>query len=148
MKCSDTGESQATINTGSYSQVRTEAQFYLDQNFAGTQSLIAYFDANGNPTVSMGISVLSGQRYIFVQTFLPSYSYIQTQLAKLNPGTWYNFALDVSANSATVYLNGQQLTSLSQANIPVTASVSVGMFWGDGRYAGNLYVDNVQISTP
>jgi hypothetical protein len=140
--------SQATESIGVQSEVYTQAEFYLDQDFAGSQTLIAYFDANGHPTVAMGISVQSGSVFAFVQTILPSYSYSQTQITSLNPGTWYNLALDVSANSATIYLNGQLLTSLSQANIPATASVGVGMFWGNGAYTGNLYVDNVQISTP
>ena len=41
----------------------------------------------------------------------------------------------------------QKLTSISQTNIPVTASVGVGMFWADGNYKGNLYIDSVQIGT-
>ena len=110
-----------------------------------TQTLIAYFNANGNPTVSMGLSVQSGKVFVFVQTKLPSYSYSQYELTGITPGTWYKFALDASATSATIYMYNQKLTSISQTNIPATASVSVGMFWGNGAYTGNLYIDNVQI---
>ena len=52
-----------------------------------------------------------------------------------------------TAGSATIYLNDQQLAATSVANIPATASVCVGMFWGDGAYTGNLYIDDVQIGT-
>jgi hypothetical protein len=62
-------------------------------------------------------------------------------------GVWYKFALDASANSASIYMNGQKLASISQTNTPATASVSVGIFWGNGVYTGNLYIDNVQINT-
>ena len=79
---------------GTQSKTYTEAQFYFDQNFVGSQTLIAYFNANGNPTVSMGISVQSGKLFVFVQTILPSYSYSQYELTNLFPGTWNKFALD------------------------------------------------------
>jgi hypothetical protein len=140
--------SQATESIGSQSETYTSAEFYLDQNLAGQQTLIAYFDTNGNPTVSMGLSVQSGNVFIFVQTSLPSYSYRQYQLTGIIPGTWNKFALDASATSATIYLNDQQLTSLSQTNIPTTTSVGIGLFWASCSYTGNLYIDNVQISTP
>ena len=147
MKCSDPWGSQATISIGTQSETYTEAEFYFDQNFAGSQTLIAYFNGNGNPSVSMGLSVQSGKVYLFVDDALPSYSYSQTQLSSLTPGTWYEFALDASATSATIYMNGAKLVSISQTNIPATATVKVGMFWGDGSYNGNLYVDNVQIGS-
>jgi len=105
------------------------------------------FDGNGNPTVSMGISAQSGSAYIFVQTMLPSYSYRQYQLTGITPGTWNKLALDSSATSVTIYVNNQDVTSISQTNIPATTTVSIGMFWGDSSYTGNLYIDNVQIST-
>ena len=147
MKCSDPWGSQAIESVGTQSETYTSAEFWFDQSFVGSQSLIAYFDGNGNPTVSMGLSVQSGNVFAFVQTNLPSYTYSQYQIGYLSSNTWVKFALDASATSATIYLGDQQLTSISQNNIPATASVSVGMFWGDGSYAGNLYVDNVQIST-
>ena len=147
MKCYDSWGSQAAESIGSHSETYTEAMFYFDQNFAGSETLISYFNANGNPTASMGVSVQSGKIYVFVQTTLPTSGYGQYQLTGLSPGTWNKFALDVSATSATIYLNGQQLTAISQSNIPSTASVSIGMFWGSCVYTGNLYVDNVQIST-
>ena len=78
---------------------------------------------------------------------LPSYSYSQYELTGFTSGTWVKFALDVSATSAAIYMYNQKLTSISQTNIPVTASVGVGMFWTDGNYKGNLYIDNVQIGT-
>src|SRR5208283_751580 len=46
-----------------------------------------------------------------------------------------------------IYMNDVKLTGVSQTNIPATATVKVGMFWGDGSYNGNLYVDNVQIGS-
>jgi peptidoglycan/xylan/chitin deacetylase (PgdA/CDA1 family) len=138
--------SQASKSIAVQSETYTEAQFCFDHNVAGQQTLIAYFNANGQPSVSMGISVQSGSVFVFAQTILPSYSYRQYQLTGITPGTWIKFALDASATSASIYLNGQQLTSLSQTNIPSTAKVSVGIFWGNGIYTGNLYVDNVQVS--
>ena len=139
--------SQASKSIATQSETYTEAQFYFDHNPAGSQTLIAYFNANGNPTVSMGISAQSGSAYIFVQTMLPSYSYRQYQLTGITPGTWNKFALDSSATSVTIYVNNQDVTSISQTNIPATTTVSIGMFWGDSSYTGNLYIDNVQIST-
>jgi hypothetical protein len=96
----------------------------------------------------MGISVQSGRVFVFVQTILPSYSYSQYELTGFfTPGTWNKFALDVSPTSATIYVNNHQVTSLTQKNIPATDSVNIGMFWGNGAYTGNLYIDNVQIGT-
>ena len=145
MKCSNPWGSQATKTIPAQSKTYAEAQFYFSQDFAGSQSLIAFFDANGNPTVEMGLSVQSGKLFAYVQTNLPSYSYSQYPLLGLLPETWYKFALDASETSATVYLDGQQLADTSLPNIPATASVGVGMFWGDGSYKGNLYIDSVQI---
>ena len=68
MKCSDPWGSQATKTIAAQSKTYTEAQFYFNQNFAGSQSLIAFFNANGNPTVSMGLSVQSGKLFAYVQT--------------------------------------------------------------------------------
>ena len=146
MRCSDPWGSQATESIGTQSEAYTEAEFNFDHNFAGSQTLIAYFNGNGNPSAIMGLSVQSGKVYLFVEAMLPSYQYAQYPLTGVTPGTWYNFALDVSASSATIYLNDQKLTSVSQTNIPATATVKIGMFWGDGAYSGNLYIDNVQIS--
>ena len=147
MKCSDPWGSQAIESIGTQSETYTEAEFWFDQSFVGSQTLIAYFDGNGNPTVSMGLSVESGNVFAFIQTNLPSNAYSQYQIGGLSSNTWNKFALDASTTSATIYLGDQQLTSVSQNNIPATASVSVGMFWGDGAYTGNLYIDSVQIST-
>ena len=145
MKCSNPWGSQATKSIAAQSKTYAEAQFYFSQDFAGSQSLIAFFDANGNPTVEMGLSVQSGKLFAYLQTNLPSYSYSQYPLLGLLPETWYKFALDASETSATIYLDGQQLADTSLPNIPATASVGVGMFWGDGSYKGNLYIDSVQI---
>ena len=147
MKCSGPMGSLATKSIGKQSGTLTEAEFYFDGNIAGSQTLIAYFNANGDPSVSMGISVQSGRVFAFVQSILPSYSYSQYELTGFTSGTWVKFALGVSATSATIYMYNQKLTSISQTAIPVTASVGVGMFWGDGSYKGNLYIDNVQIGT-
>jgi len=148
MKCSDPWGSLAAKKIGQQTETYTSAEFRFDQNVAGDQTLIAYRNWAGNPTASMGISVQSGRIYLFVQTILPSYSYNQYELTGFTPGTWYKFALDASATSAAVYLNDKQVASVTQANIPATDAVNVGMFWGTGTYNGNLYVDNVQISIP
>jgi hypothetical protein len=147
MKCSDPWGSQAIESIGTQSHTYTEAEFYFDHNVAGSQALIAYLNGNGDPSVAMGISVQSGRLFVFVQDILPSYSYSQYELTGVTPSNWYKFALDASSTSAAIYVNSQKLTSISQTNIPATASVSVGLFYGNGRYTGNLYVDNVQIST-
>ena len=146
MKCSNPWGSQATKTISPQSKTYTEAQFYFSQDFAGSQSLIAFLDANGKPTVEMGLSVQSGKLFAYVQTNLPSYSYSQYPLLGLLPETWYKFALDASTTSATIYIDGQQLADTNIANIAATASVGVGMFWRDGSYKGNLYIDSVQIS--
>ena len=111
MKCSDSWGSLATVSVGTQSETYTEAEFNFDHNFAGSQTLIAYFNGNGNPSVSMGLSVQSGNVYVFVEDKLPSYSYSQYQLTGVTPGTWYKFALDASATSAAIYLNDQKLTN-------------------------------------
>jgi hypothetical protein len=147
MKCSDSWGSLATVSIGTQSEAYTEAEFNFDRNFAGSQTLIAYFNGNGNPSVLMGIFVQSGKVFVFVEDKLPSYSYSQYQLTGVTPGTWYKFALDASATSATLYVNDQKLGGISQANIPATATVKIGTFWGDGSYTGNLYIDNVQIGS-
>jgi hypothetical protein len=147
MKCSGPMGSQATKTIGKQSGTLTEAEFYFDGKIAGSQTLIAYFNANGDPSVSMGISVQSGRVFAFVQSILPSYAYGQYELTGFTSGTWVKFGLDVSATSATIYMYNQKLTSISQPNIPAAASVGVGMFWSDGSYKGNLYIDSVQIGT-
>ena len=147
MKCSGPMGSLATRSIGKQSGTLTEAEFYFDGNIAGSQTLIAYYNAKGDPSVSMGISVQEGRVFAFVESMLPSYSYSQYELTSFTSGTWVKFALDVSATSATIYMYNQKLTSISQTAIPVTVSVGVGMFWGDGNYKGNLYIDSVQIGT-
>jgi hypothetical protein len=147
MKCSDTWNSQAIKAIGSQSETYTSAQFYFDKNIAGSQTLIAYFNANGDPSASLGIMVQSGKLYLFVQVFLPTYTYRQYELKEISSGTWNKFALDASTTSVDIYVNSQIFASIDKLSMPATALVGVGMFWGNGIYTGNLYVDNVQIST-
>jgi hypothetical protein len=147
LKCTDPSASRVFRTVGSLVKTYTEAEFYFDRAVAGSETFIAYLNANGNPTASMGLSVQSGVVYAFVQTSLPSYSYSQYRLAGITAGTWTKLALDASATSAKIYVNDVQVASVSQANIPATASVIVGMFYGDGGYSGNLYIDNVQVGS-
>ena len=56
MKCSNPWGSQATKTMPAQGKTYAEAQFYFSQDFAGSQSLIAFFDKNGKPTVEMGLS--------------------------------------------------------------------------------------------
>jgi hypothetical protein len=55
MKCFDPSASRATKTIGSQSKTYTEAEFYFDRNIAGSETLIAYLNANGDPTVSIGL---------------------------------------------------------------------------------------------
>ena len=77
----------STTSITPQSETYTVAQFSFDHNFVGSQTLIAYFNGNGNPSVSMGLSVQSGNVYVFVEDKLPSYSYSQYQLTGVTPGT-------------------------------------------------------------
>jgi hypothetical protein len=147
MRCSDPWGSLATKSIAIQSETYASAEFCFDKSFVGTQTLITYYNGNGNPSVSMGLTVQGGRVFVFVQAILPSYSYSQYQLTGVTSGTWYKFALDASATSAAVYMNDVKLVGVSQASIPASAMVKIGMFWGDGSYTGNLYVDNVQIGT-
>ena len=147
MKCSDSYGSTATVYLGTQIETYTEAQFCFSQDVAGSQTLIAYFNDAGTPTVSLGISVQGGRAYLFVEDKLPSNSYAQYPLSGVVPGTWYSFALDASASSASIFVNGAQVAGVSQPNIPATATMRIGIFWGDCVYTGNLYIDNVQVAS-
>jgi outer membrane protein assembly factor BamB len=146
MKCSIGYGSLVAKTIGQQSVASTSAEFYFDNRIHGQTALIAYRNWAGNPTVAMGIS-WDSKVCVFVEEYLPSYNYSQYVLTNFYPGTWYRFSLIVSSTSATIYVNGNQVANIAQNNIPPTDSVNIGQFWGFASTV-NLYVDNVQISSP
>jgi hypothetical protein len=149
MLCSNPYSSQAYISGVQQSHMFAQAKFMLTKNMVGMETLIAFFDSNDFPAATLMINVVGGGVYLGVMTLLPSYSYAQYDVTgSLSANTWFLVALESSSSGCTIYFNGVAVQSVSKQDFPSIGAVSIGMFWGEGSYTGNLYVDNVQITIP
>jgi hypothetical protein len=151
MRCADPYSSQAIIIVSSTQSLYSEAKFRIDTSFVGTEALIGYFDPNGNPIATVGLSNLLGQSYATIEVYQPAYPehiYLQYEITnQLQTNTWFTEGISFTSASCNLYFNDQLAQTISlNSNVQVGA-VAIGMFYTSNPYAGNLYVDNVQIGT-